>query len=200
MDGDLFQAADDGNYQQIKKMLSPIFFKPNVNKFDSDGYTPLYYACSSGFIETVDLLLKNKANVNVSCADVNITPLYIACQNNHTEVVKSLVNKGADVNTKCLKENYSSLQISTENNNYEVVKCLLKSKADPNVHDNSVEKMTPLFKACSKGFSEIVELLLEHGAEPNTCCLSNNSSPLLNAVINKNYKIAMALLNHGADC
>ena len=36
----------------------------NVNAVDADGWTPLHWACSTGFIEGVVLLLKHGAEVN----------------------------------------------------------------------------------------------------------------------------------------
>ena len=43
--------------------------------YTQDGATPLYMACQNGHKQTVDVLLKNGANVNLTCTVSFINPL-----------------------------------------------------------------------------------------------------------------------------
>lgn len=50
-----------------------------INKQDNGGRTPLHYACVSGEVETVDILLRSGANVNVEDLHGH-TPLHLCAQ------------------------------------------------------------------------------------------------------------------------
>lgn len=86
-----------------------------VNVRDKTGYTPFMYACTSGNIAVVDLLLNlsavdavdNFGNtvitidsiVSYHCAVTSqfiFQPLHYAVQNNHFDIVQMLINAGVD--------------------------------------------------------------------------------------------------------
>ena len=58
--------------------------------------------------------------------------------------------------------------------------------------------MRPLHIAAQNGYLEIVELLLEHGANPNVQD-NDGRTPLHYAVENCHVDVARVLLDHGAD-
>jgi len=59
--------------------------------------------------------------------------------------------------------------------------------------------MTPLHYAARDGFAAAVEVLLESGMNVNTPTAGDRSSPLLVAIVNGQYDIAMTFLERGAD-
>ena len=51
------------------------------------GYTPLIFACESGYTDIVSLLIDKEADINVRDECVE-TPLIVATKHKHTECVK----------------------------------------------------------------------------------------------------------------
>ncbi|XP_072919815.1 2-5A-dependent ribonuclease-like [Hemitrygon akajei] len=65
--------------------------------FDPDDIgTPLFLAAEKGNEQVVELLLKNKANVNYKTKSYGWSPLHTAVQSNHEKVVHLLLKYGAD--------------------------------------------------------------------------------------------------------
>ncbi len=64
---------------------------------DNQGNTPLHAAAGKGHIESVNTLLKLKADVNCT-NNQGDTPLHLAASKGHVEVVKALLQKGAKAN------------------------------------------------------------------------------------------------------
>ena len=63
----------------------------NVN--GSGGTSPLHKAASTGKKEIVEILLANKANINISIA-FGDTPLDWAIRNNREDIIKILIQNG----------------------------------------------------------------------------------------------------------
>ncbi len=87
--------------------------------------------------------------------------------------VKLLLDGGADANgsgydktLECLTypgEFSSPLSLAVRDKNIEIVKLLLEAGADPNVVQG--EAITPVSIARARGFTEILQLLLQHGGK-----------------------------------
>jgi len=71
----------------------------------------------------------------------------------------------------------------------EVERLVVDCDVDPNVRNN--DGLTPLHYAAWKGHHKVVELLLEHGADPNMQENKYGYTPLHDAV-NRCLKISMA--------
>lgn len=99
---------------------------------------------------------------------------------------------------------YPPLHSAVINGDLETVKSLLSRGADPNEGINyppdhpgyagnkSKEGMTPLYFAASKGYREIAEYLLQHGADPKAI-----PSPMVCAISNGHLEIVDLLFRHG---
>ncbi|MCI5194343.1 MAG: ankyrin repeat domain-containing protein [Candidatus Electrothrix sp. AU1_5] len=89
--------------------------------------------------------------------------------------------------------------ILSEKNDLDIVKFILDCGADVNLHDGE-QRWTALHFASRDQQKEIVQLLLESGADPNTVeCFGN--TPLSRA-LNKvpiNFEIIKLLLDYGAN-
>jgi len=79
----------------------------------------------------------------------------------------------------------------------EVKRLVVGCGVDPNVREDDYGA-TPLDAVAEYGYSEIVEFLLEHGADPNIRD-KYGSTPLLYAAMFGNSKVVEVLLEHGAD-
>nr|KAF6359524.1 BCL6 corepressor like 1 [Myotis myotis] len=77
-----------------------------------------------------------------------------------------------------------------------VLYCLQKDSEDVNHRDNA--GYTALHEACSRGWTEILNILLEHGANVN-CSAQDGTRPVHDAVVNDNLETIWLLLSYGAD-
>lgn len=69
----------------------------DVNDVDSDGHTALFYAATSGSVETIDLLIQDWADIEAQEKNGD-TPLYSAVAAHKPKAVLALLKHGADVN------------------------------------------------------------------------------------------------------
>ncbi|KAJ8255137.1 hypothetical protein GJAV_G00201330 [Gymnothorax javanicus] len=77
-----------------------------------------------------------------------------------------------------------------------VLYCLEKDEREVNRQDNA--GYTALHEACSRGWTQIVKVLLEHGADVN-CSAQDGTRPIHDAVASDNLPAVWMLLNRGAD-
>jgi hypothetical protein len=93
----------------------------------------------------------------------------------------------------------SPLELAVEEDlDFATIRTLLERGAAVNVTDGY--HVSPLLKAASRGRTDVVRLLLEHGADPS---LSQSHygprTPIIEAVEQGNLDMARILLDHGAD-
>ncbi|XP_052026853.1 BCL-6 corepressor-like protein 1 isoform X2 [Apodemus sylvaticus] len=77
-----------------------------------------------------------------------------------------------------------------------VLYCLQKHSEDVNHRDNA--GYTALHEACSRGWTDILNILLQHGANVN-CSSQDGTRPVHDAVLNDNLETIWLLLSYGAD-
>ncbi|CAD6241270.1 GSCOCG00002603001-RA-CDS [Cotesia congregata] len=90
----LHMAASQG----CKGILESIIdYCPDViNKQCNIGNTPLHLACQNNQMDTIEILLKKKADIN--CLNLKLqTPIHIAAEMGHTDVCKLLLAAGANI-------------------------------------------------------------------------------------------------------
>ncbi|XP_051823844.1 BCL-6 corepressor-like protein 1 isoform X2 [Antechinus flavipes] len=77
-----------------------------------------------------------------------------------------------------------------------VTYCLKKEGEDVNHRDNA--GYTALHEACARGKTDILNVLLEHGANVN-CSAQDGTRPVHDAAVNDNLETIWLLLSYGAD-
>jgi ankyrin repeat protein len=157
------------------------------------GLTALTFAAREGDLESAKLLLDAGADINQT-TEYGWTPLLTATNNRHYLLGKYLLEHGADVN-KANKGNWTPLYLATDNRNIEggdypvpkpdmehldYITLLLQHGADPNARakDNTLtrtiftmqwfyeEGCTPFVRASQSSDTELMQLLLDWGADP----------------------------------
>jgi len=155
----LHHAAQAGNKGMAELLLSR---GADVNAKDFWGQDPLNLAAGKGFLAVVEVLLANKADVN-AVDEQGKTPLHPAALNGQATIVRTLLATGANPNAES-QAGRSPLSYAAEGGSPETVKALLAAKADPNAGSMDA----PLLIAVNAKNTTVAELLLEHGANPNT--------------------------------
>src|SRR6266446_2393324 len=159
---------------------------------DSGGLTPLLYAARENCLACVDVLLKNKADVDLPDPD-GVSPLLVAIMNANWDLAKQLIVAGADVNQWDI---YGEAPLFTAVD--------LRNRIDGG--RASIDSMNT-----TKGLA-IVNLLLERGADPNmqlffkpanvrggSTTYTRGTTPLIRAATNGDREVVKILLSHGAD-
>lgn len=214
-------AAKYGQKSIVKILLE---LGANVNDVDIYERTPLHWAASSGHEEIARMLITHGARVNRGDYQ-NRTALAYASEKGHIAIVKILEAQGGihedtnrllahaaasgDLDTviRCLKIGvdfnspdspaFTALKEPAKKGHLEIAKCLIKNGANP----NAVLKFwpePPLFGAALYGNAEMVELLIQNGADVN---YKNDigKTPIECAVRGGNIQIVKLLLAKGAD-
>ena len=157
------------------------------------GLTPLIFAAREGSIESAKALIDGGANVNQT-SEYGWTPLLTATNNRNYKLAKYLIERGADVNI-ANKGGWTPLYLATDNRNIEggdypvpkpdldhleFIEFLLTHDADPNARakDNTLTRTiftmqwfyengaTPFVRAAQSSDVELMQLLLDYGADP----------------------------------
>ncbi|XP_063414421.1 putative ankyrin repeat protein RBE_0220 [Mytilus trossulus] len=185
-------ASIHGRVDVLKYLLQ--FCNELVSKPDNEGRSPLFIACKKGYLEIVQLLLSNHADVSQSDWSKR-SPLFIASAKGHDDIVKTLLQNKAKIN-QCDEEERTPLFMASDKGHASTVQILINCEADLNAMDN--RKCTPLFAACRQGFIDIVKLLNENGASI-TECNKWNASPLFAACRQGYLGIVKYLVENGCN-
>lgn len=148
--------------QQLEVVQMLLEAGADVNAHSSGGETALYRASKAGHEHIVRVLLEAGAE---TIGSIHSRPLYAACEHGHMQVVKLLLQHGADPNA-------SSTFSNRRRPNYR--SAFLPRRISADCHEARVESL-PICCAVQKGYTDIVNLLLQHGADINKRAPSGKS-------------------------
>jgi ankyrin repeat protein len=183
-----------------------------VNAVNRYGVPPLSLACTNGNSDLVALLLSAGADANASLPGGE-TVLMTAARTGNLGAVGALLAKGANPNAKERNEQTALMWAAAEGHTA-IAQALIASGAD--IRATLLSGFTPLFFAVREGHIDVTRALLDAGIDVNETLHgpegpqkeSNNASykpvgkgtsPLLMAVQNGHYELAVALVDAGAD-
>uniref|UniRef100_A0A8C4ILN3 Ankyrin-1 n=1 Tax=Dicentrarchus labrax TaxID=13489 RepID=A0A8C4ILN3_DICLA len=150
----------------------------NVNFTPKNGITPLHIASRRGNVIMVRLLLDRGAQIDAKTKKVE-TPLHMASRAGHYEVAEFLLQNSAPVDAK------AKVEISHYSHNHVIHLCVNLEGSATNSRQFTAgvscstldfyyspfpdqDDQTPLHCAARMGHKELVKLLLEHKANPNS--------------------------------
>lgn len=176
-----------------------IFIKAGANVLAENRYgvAPLAIACQNGSGKVVRRLLKAGADAAATLRGGE-TALMIAARTGRPGPVKALLRHGANANAADRK-GQTALMWAAAEGNAEVVDALLAAGADAG--EKTRGGFTAFYFAIREGRSDATRRLLAAGADVNDVARLGGSrtTPLLLAVENGHFELAIELLEAGAD-
>ena len=149
----LITAAEEGNYEEVGKLLS--FGIIDVNGENEHGETAVFKAALKGHKDIVQLLIDRGADLNKTDKS-GYTPIYVAVVFGREDVVKLLLDNGENPNN-ALERHWTPLHVAVIWNRKDVIRVLLDRGADPNMTDNLGD--TAQSYAQLYGYRDIVNML-----------------------------------------
>ena len=208
----LWAACQNGSESMVGRLLTA---GANPNAALLLGETPVMAAARSGSPAVVELLAAKGANVNARAARGQ-TALMWAVAQKHPEVVKVLIANGADIHARSdsrtevmavpphgyLEYNRAiphgsdtALIFAARVDDLASAKLLVAAGA--NVNDEDAWGVSAVVLAAHSGFTDVVEFLLEKGANANSD--RAGFTALHEAVMRRDENLVKVLLDHGAD-
>jgi ankyrin repeat protein len=192
-EGNIRQAVRDGNVERVRSLIGE---KPGrVRQVDAVGNAPLHLAVAANNLQMVRLLVESGSPVDARNGNGR-TPAVIALFGLHRwwrnekkpEILDLLLKSGAE---------YTVLIAATRGDEARVRELLRTDPSLANAADPCWRR--PLSGAASKGHSNIVRLLLDHGADPNAKeAICQGGLSLHTAVSDGFIEIVQLLLDKGA--
>ena len=185
----------------------------DVNAANIYGVTPVSLAAMNGNADIVRLLLDAGADADATLQGGE-TVLMTAARAGSSEAVTALLAGGADPNAR-EERDQTALMWAAAEGHASVVDVLIRARAD--VQASLKSGFTPLFFAVRGGHLKVVRTLLEAGVDVNAVLqrvkegpdrflfsvskrpVDDGMSPLLLAVRNGHFELAVALIEAGAD-
>lgn len=191
----LFAASQNGHLDAVNLLLER-GADPSISTNES-GFSPLHISCMCNHIEVAKVLLDAGTDID-KLGNGDETPLFIAAENDCHEVVSMLMERGADPTLTDI-HGFSPLRQCARKNLVQMVGTLLDGGGVRiNINEaNGSGNAFPLYIAAIKGRRELLQLLLERGADVNLANADGHTA--LHCSSEKGYgEVVEVLLSHGA--
>ena len=204
----VYQAARDGTayLTDLLKQLNTDERKTALETETKDGdhiTTPVIIAARSGNLDSVEILLRYKADIEArgslklaTNGEVveGCTPLWVAAASGHLDVVELLIERNAEVHSRTLTDS-TPLRTAAFHGHLDIVSYLVEHGAD--VNSRNVDESTPLMVICYNGHINVATYLVECGA--NIHLQDKNGDTCLHAAAQGGHvEVVSKLLGLGA--
>jgi ankyrin repeat protein len=156
----IFDAARQGDASTVHRLLES---DPSlVTATDEDRRTALHYAAQGGRYEAAAVLLDAGAEIDAREED-DETPLHYAAWRSQVSVGRLLIARGANLEARNHWGRTPLLIVGRETGNADMAGLLIDAGTDVNARDRGDDSSLDL--AAWRGFADLVDLLLDNGAE-----------------------------------
>ncbi|WP_165072330.1 ankyrin repeat domain-containing protein [Paludisphaera rhizosphaerae] len=219
----LHEAAKEGRVDLIKALVAA---GAELEAADASGWTALHRAAEAGDIAAIGALIDAGADIDAAEPD-GWRPLHMAASDNKVEAIEALIRRGADLHARDLR-GFTPLHSAANDHSKAAAALLLDRGIPVDVRTRKglareerlsstgapltsllawagwhiggkVEaEQTPLHRAAYRASPDIVELLLDRGADVNAVD-ARLQTPLHLAIARGNSVVAEILRVRGAD-
>jgi ankyrin repeat protein len=208
-------AAQNGNGPIVEALLKA---GADPNAGTVLGVTPLMQAATSGDVDAIRARLDRGADINAKENMYEQTPLIFAAAFNRPEAIEMLIARGADagMGTKVrmpagqrgdggggrgaggARGRQPAGQRQGQQQQQQQRQQPVDDEDEPRPAAEPMGGLTPLLYACRQDAIEAVRALLDNGAHIDQVS-ADSTTPLMMALINGHYDLAMYLLERGAN-
>jgi uncharacterized protein len=203
--------AAKGGYSDVVAVL--LTAGADAKAVTANGTTPLMIAAAAGDTKSITALVENGAEIDARDGAKGETPLMFAAGFNRVDAVKLLLARGADykATTKVVDlfaltaPEEEAMQRGRGGNGGGGAAARPADVAGAtrayryNELIGSQGGLTALLFAARQGYTDVVKALLHGGADINQVNAGDRTSPLLMAIINGHFDLAMMLIERGAN-
>ncbi len=206
----LMNAVISGRAEVVEALINA---GANPNAVDTRGQTALMFAGNRRRVAIVKMLLDKGADPNIR-GEKGETLLISASREGYPEIVGILTEK-SDLNIRdsdgktalahavCAEDRTLEREGKRHPKFLETIKILLDAGADPNVFDSDEWSDFPrrpiLWAAARRRDIEVVDMLLQNGADPDAVNQKDGYTSLVLAVVLKNIECVKLCLQGGAS-
>ena len=198
---ELLKAVNSNQDELEELVLELLEQKADVNKVDSNGYTPLMWVSYHNNLGALDVLLQHSPNA-LSKDPSGATALSMASQQGFIEIARRLAEYDQSCINLPMENGQTPLHLACFNesrdlpNCYDIADLLVKMNANLEVIDANGD--TSLIIAARKGSVDLAALLCQNGADTNMVNKSGESALSL-ALSHGFEEVAEILRRHGAE-
>lgn len=174
---EIFTAVINGDFSKVQAILNSN--KEAVNSEKANGNTPLHIAADNGHLDIVKLLISFGADIDKK-NNGNRSPLFYAMRSDHMDIVRLFVDNGGEI----------TINEAATCGFIETIEEQIAKGVDPN---------TLLHSAAFGGQKDIVELLINNGADVNLKDGNSEFTPIFYAIIKNHEMVIDILIKNGAD-
>jgi len=197
----LHLAATNDQQAMVEHLLQVYKADPNVT--NSDGVTPLRFACQSGSLQTIATLLSGSADPSIA-SNEGWSAFHFACRNRNAELV-SLLMQQPQTDLVSTANGWSPLQLAIVNTapvneSHEIVRVLLTDERVDRIAESPTKKSV-VELAIDEAPVEVLKALLEdpYGKVDPNGSEGKTETPLLKACLSGKADFVRALVGAGAD-
>lgn len=185
MSKEFFDAIKQGNLEKVQHLLS---VDPSLIHEKDAGLSPVMVSARHGQADILEFISEKTGNLTI---------FESAVTGKINQIARHLARDPLLINAHTC-DGFQPLGLACLFGHYETAEYLIKAGAVVNSPSRNPLNATPIQLAVSAGHANIVQLLLQHNANPNTR-ENNGLTPLHTAAKNGDTQIIRSLLFNGAD-